>query len=134
MQRIRKSKRKDGGTVSDKDRIIESLSQVDKAVRSKREQILSDPDDLIDKSAKFLIPAAAGFAVGKIFDILWRKATGKPAKSGKFSNKNSAEKTLLSSMLFAGLSAALGAASNYIFSGLSNKLVNRRHRKNNRRH
>lgn len=94
-----------------------STDAINAKVDSMRATIEADPDDLIDKFVKFAFPTVAGFVAGKAFEMVWNRGRG--SKDGS---------SLLSSIVFAALSGALGALVSELSQRGSQSLVNRRHR------
>lgn len=103
--------------------VVESVKRSTDAINAKvddmRASIEADPDDLIDKFVKFALPTIAGFVVGKAFETAWNR--GRAGKAGD-------DASLMSSIVFAALSGALGALVSGLSQRGSQSLVNRRHR------
>lgn len=115
--------------------VVESVKRTTDAINDKvnrkRAAIKADPDDLIDKFVKFAFPSAAGFVASKAFEAMWNRGPGAGAQAAKGLGRTAgkaAKGSLLSSIVFAALSAALGALVSGISERGSQSLVDRRHR------
>ena len=100
------------------DRIVASLGAVNAKVDEMRSNLEHDPDSLGDKILKAALPSIAGLVAGKLFQVVWNRGTAKHNGNG-----------FIMSVLFAGLSAAVGAAVAQLSNRGSQALVDRRHAK-----
>ncbi|KAB7788980.1 DUF4235 domain-containing protein [Bifidobacterium leontopitheci] len=125
----------DAGSTTD--RIIAGFDRINDKVDDMRAQRLNDPDSLGDKALKFMLPSIAGFIAGKLFTLVWNRSIGrgKTAKSGGDALGDGVvdeKESVVMSVLFAALSAAVGAGVSTLSDRGSQALVNRRHRRRNR--
>ena len=117
---------------SSTDRIIEGFARINEKVDAMRNQRLNDPDSLGDKAVKFALPSIAGFVAGKLFTLVWNKfvARKRPSDARRAGDGVvDQQESLFMSILFAALSAAVGAAVSQLSDRGSKALVARRHRR-----
>jgi len=118
---------------SSTDRIIEGFARINEKVNAMRNQRLNDPDSLGDKAVKFALPSIAGFVAGKLFTLAWNKFVARKRPSDGTGELGDGvvdqQESLFMSILFAALSAAVGAAVSQLSDRGSKALVARRHRR-----
>lgn len=118
---------------SSTDRIIEGFARINEKVDAMRNQRLNDPDSLGDKAVKFTLPSIAGFVAGKLFTLVWNKFVARKRPSDGTGELGDGvvdqQESLFMSILFAALSAAVGAAVSQLSDRGSKALVARRHRR-----
>lgn len=110
------------GAPSTADRIVAGLGTVNAKVDEMRSNMEQDPDSMGDKILKAALPSIAGLVAGKLFQLIWDHGTAEHSRNG---NDNS----FMMSVLFAGLSAAVGAVVAQLSGRGSQALVDRRHAK-----
>ena len=114
---------------SSTDRIIEGFARINEKVDAMRNQRLNDPDSLGDKADKFALP----FVAGKLFTLVWNKFVARKRPSDGTGELGDGvvdqQESLFMSILFAALSAAVGAAVSQLSDRGSKALVARRHRR-----
>ncbi|WP_018142517.1 DUF4235 domain-containing protein [Alloscardovia criceti] len=113
---------------------VENLHKADEKINAIRTRIKNDPDDAFDKLLKLALPALAGLIGGKIAEILWKQ--GKRSVLGAKAiddDGNDISDGIFASMIFAGLSAALGSLISSLSTKGSQGLVNLRHNRNARK-
>lgn len=119
---------------SSADHIVESLHQVDKKVETMRQHRLQDPDTLGDKIFKMIFPFTVGTVAGQLFKNLWEdRASGKRRAGDTAAAESAQQQGLIGSIVFAALSAALGAVISELSVRGSNALVTRRHNRRSRK-
>ena len=117
-------------TSSSTDRAIDGLHRIDEKVNKLREDRLNDPDSLGDKLIKSAVPALAGMVAGKVLQTLWDKgASRRNLRKGLDAD---APQGLAMSLIFAAVSAAIGAVVSQLSDRGSKAFVDRRHRKASR--
>ena len=136
---------------SDVDAVIAVFDRINEKVDAMRTTRLNDPDSLGDKLLKAVLPSLAGLVAGQLFTMLWNRTvggrggalTGRGRRSGSQAGTPSVRpsggrpgdgvvderESVLMSILFAGLSAAFGAAVSHLSTRGSQALVDRRHRR-----
>ncbi len=118
---------------SSTDRIIEGFARINEKVDAMRNQRLNDPDSLGDKAVKFALPSIVGFVSGKLFTLVWNKFVARKRPSDGTGELGDGvvdqQESLFMSILFAALSAAVGAAVSQLSDRGSKALVARRHRR-----
>ena len=110
---------------SSADRAVDSLHRIDEKVNR-----LNDPDSLGDKLIKSAVPALAGLVAGKAFQMIWDKGTSK--RNLRKGLAADAPQGLAMSLVFAAVSAALGAVVSQLSDRGSKAFVDHRHRKPSR--
>ena len=122
---------------SSTDRIIEGFARINEKVDAMRNQRLNDTDSLGDKAVNFALPSIAGFVAGKLFTLVWNKFVARKRPSDGTGELGDGvvdqQESLFMSILFAALSAAVGAAVSQLSDRGSKALVARRHRRHYRR-
>ncbi|MCH9275692.1 DUF4235 domain-containing protein [Bifidobacterium amazonense] len=120
------------------DQIIAVFDRINEKVDAMRAKRINDPDSLGDKFLKFALPSVAGFVAGKLFTFAWNRSLGRNRKAasqagaGSFGDGVVDEKeSLMMSVLFSALSAAVGAAVSQLSDRGSQAIVDRRHRRRN---
>lgn len=97
-----------------------------------RQNRLQDPDTLGDKIFKMIFPFTVGTVAGQLFKNLWEDRTsGKRAAGDTAAAENAQQQGFVTSIVFAALSAALGAVISELSVRGSNALVTRRHNRRN---
>ncbi|RSX51825.1 DUF4235 domain-containing protein [Bifidobacterium samirii] len=120
---------------SSADAVIAVFDRINEKVDAMREKRLNDPDSLGDKLLKSVLPSLAGLVAGQLFTMLWNRTVGgrkagAPSSDGRLGDGVVDEReSVLMSILFAGLSAAFGAAVSHLSNRGSQALVDRRHRR-----
>lgn len=119
------------------DRIIAGFDRINDKVDDMRAKRLNDPDSLGDKALKVVLPSVAGFIAGKLFTLVWNRSIGRgrAAKTGDSSLGDGVvdnKESVFMSVIFAALSAAVGAGVSTLSDRGSQALVDRRHRRRNR--
>lgn len=107
------------------DRISSTLDTVNKKVDAKRASILSNPDSFSDRIIKSAVPAIASALLGQAISFGWKKQTNGKAKP----NAKDTSTSLLQSVLFSGITAAITAFVVRIATLGSQSWVARRQRK-----
>lgn len=120
----------DAPGTSDADRVVESLHRIDDKVNELRSNRLRDPDSLGDKMVKAAVPALTGLIAGKVFQTIWDKGISR--RNLRRGLAADAPQGLLTSVAFAAISAAFGAAVSQLSDRGSQAFVERRHRKSSR--
>lgn len=116
---------------SSADRAVATLHRVDKKVNTLREQRLNDPDSFGDKIFKAAAPAVAGFAFGKLFELVWKRSVGRTTVRLDGTTNEAAQAAL--SLVFAVVSAGLGALVSQLSDRGSKALVDKRHARHTNR-
>ena len=120
---------------SNADAVIAVFDRINEKVDAMRARRLNDPDSLGDKLLKSALPSLAGLVAGQLFTMLWNRTVGAGRKSGNPSDGRLGDgvvderESVLMSILFAGLSAAFGAAVSHLSNRGSQAIVDRRHRR-----
>lgn len=107
------------------DRIDSALDSVNAKVDAKRASILSNPDSLSDRIIKYAVPALASTLLGQAISLGWKKQTNGRAKP----NAKDTSTSLLQSVIFSGLTAAMTALVVRIATLASQSWVTRRQSK-----
>ena len=107
------------------DRAVAALHSVDEKVNALREHRLNDPDSFGDKIFKTATPAVVGFVFGKLFELAWKRSVGRKSVRPDGSTNEAAQVAL--SLVFAVVSAGLGALVSQLSDRGSKALVNKRH-------
>ncbi|MCX8687727.1 DUF4235 domain-containing protein [Bifidobacterium sp. B4142] len=109
------------------DQVVGMLHQVDSKVNDMRNSIESDPESLIDKLVKFVLPSIAALLAGKLFQAFWSGLARK--RNGGVDSPEEDQESATAGLLFGVLSAAVTA----LVSGLSERgsqaLIDRRHQR-----
>ncbi|WEV73924.1 DUF4235 domain-containing protein [Bifidobacterium sp. ESL0798] len=93
-----------------------------------RQHRLQDPDTLGDKIFKMIFPFTVGTVAGQLFKSLWEdRSSGKRTAGTAAAEEDAQQQGLVGSIIFAALSAALGAVISELSVRGSNALVTRRH-------
>lgn len=117
-------------TESTADRIVAGFDKINEKVDAMRAERLNDPDSLGDKLLKSALPSVAGFVAGKVFTMLWNRGKSRRAASaGLGDGVVDGQESFVMSLLFAALSAALGAVVSQLSDRGSQAIVDRRHRR-----
>lgn len=119
---------------SSADDVIAVFDRINEKVDAMREKRLNDPDSLGDKLLKSVLPSLAGLVAGQLFTMLWNRTVGgrksvAPSDGRLGDGVVDERESVLMSILFAGLSAAFGAAVSHLSNRGSQALVDRRHRR-----
>ena len=107
------------------DRAVAALHSVDEKVNALREHRLNDPDSFGDKIFKTATPAVVGFVFGKLFELAWKRSVGRKSVRPDGSTNEATQIAL--SLVFAVVSAGLGALVSQLSDRGSKALVNKRH-------
>ena len=110
---------------SSADRVVAALHTVDEKVNAMRDQRLNDPDSFGDKIFKSVVPTLAGLVLGKAFEMVWKKSVGRKAVRADGTKNEAAEAAL--GIVFAVVSAGIGALVSQLSGRGSKAIVDRRH-------
>ncbi|MBT1161857.1 DUF4235 domain-containing protein [Bifidobacterium sp. SO1] len=120
-------------TESTADRIVAGFDKINEKVDAMRAERLNDPDSLGDKLLKSALPSVAGFVAGKAFTLLWNRGKSRRAAGKLGDGVVDEQESFVMSLLFAALSAALGAVVSQLSDRGSQAIVDRRHRRRSSR-
>ena len=110
------------------DDVVAQLDVVNAKVDEMRAKFENDPDSMGDKILKAALPSVAGLVVGKLFQMAWDRGTSK--RFGEV--REGSMRGFLLSVVFAALSAAVGAAVSQLSTRGSQAFVDRRHARRSR--
>lgn len=103
---------------------VGAIEKANAAVDAGREKLRSDPDTLSDKALRSAIPALATLVGSRGIAAAWKKMTGSDHTPGAGTHDG-----LVQSMLFAAVSAALGALISQTAVSAVSAFIRRRQRR-----
>nr|WP_236632781.1 DUF4235 domain-containing protein [Bifidobacterium xylocopae] len=111
------------------DSAVAKFHAIDEKVDAMRSQVNADPDSLGDKLLKFALPSLAGLLAGKLFKSVWDSRNTARNNGIEQHDDGQEQESMVASLVFAALSAALTAVVSELSDRGSQALVSRRHRR-----